>query len=167
MTKLLYKCRTYLIHLNMRGCQYISQPSFTSIGECCNLQDLNFSQCISINVSTPHHNMRGCQYISQPSFTSIGECCNLQDLNFSQCISINVSTPHHNMRGCQYISQPSFTSIGECCNLQDLNFSQCISINVSTLHLTCEVVNTSHSRRSPVLGSVVIYRTSTSHSVSV
>lgn len=55
VTKLLYKCRPYLIHLNMRGCQFVTEPSFTSISECSNLQDLNFSECMGLNVSTSCH----------------------------------------------------------------------------------------------------------------
>lgn len=47
----LQKCRPYLVHLNLRQCYTIHWPSFKAIAECANLQDLNLSECKSVNVS--------------------------------------------------------------------------------------------------------------------
>lgn len=49
--KLLFKCRPYLVHLNLRGCEQITANTFFSIRECRNLQDLNLSECPAVNVS--------------------------------------------------------------------------------------------------------------------
>ena len=49
--RLLQKCRPYLVHLNIRGCQQISFPTFQCIRECRNLQDLNLSECPALSVT--------------------------------------------------------------------------------------------------------------------
>ena len=51
-TRLLGKCRPYLVHLNLRGCQLLTSTIFYSIRECKNLQDLNLSECPAVNVSS-------------------------------------------------------------------------------------------------------------------
>lgn len=50
-TKLLSKCRPYLIHLSMRGCSQLHSATFTALSECRNLQDLNLSECKGLDVS--------------------------------------------------------------------------------------------------------------------
>ena len=47
---LLPKARMYLIHLNMRECEHLKRPAFISISECRNIQDLNLSGCLGLDV---------------------------------------------------------------------------------------------------------------------
>ena len=53
-SKLLAKCRPYLVHLNLRGCNRITSNTFHCVRQCRNLQDLNLSECNAVNVSTLH-----------------------------------------------------------------------------------------------------------------
>ncbi|XP_072327431.1 F-box and leucine-rich repeat protein 13 isoform X1 [Scyliorhinus torazame] len=40
--------RTFVMHLNLRGCNNVSWATFKSISDCRNLQDLNLTQCTSL-----------------------------------------------------------------------------------------------------------------------
>ena len=95
-TKLLSKCRPYLIHLSMRGCTQLQSSTFLSISECRNLQDLNLSQCKGLDVST------NIQDLNLPQCKGLDVSTNIQDLNLPQCKGLDVST-----------------------NIQDLNLPQC------------------------------------------
>lgn len=50
--RLLYKARPYLIHLNLRECQHLKQATFVSVSQCRNIQDLNLSGCLGLDVSS-------------------------------------------------------------------------------------------------------------------
>ncbi len=43
--KMIKSCRPYLKQLNLRGAYRITQPSFSYISGCHNIQDLNLSEC--------------------------------------------------------------------------------------------------------------------------
>ena len=58
-TRLLSKCRPYLVHLNLRGCTRLTDNAFFAIRECRNLQDLNLSECTAVNV---RHQFSICYY---------------------------------------------------------------------------------------------------------
>ncbi|XP_050781491.1 dynein regulatory complex subunit 6 isoform X4 [Gopherus flavomarginatus] len=51
LINILKKWRPYVVRLNLRGCSSLHWPSFKSISECKNLQDLNVSECQGLNIS--------------------------------------------------------------------------------------------------------------------
>jgi hypothetical protein len=50
LTKIVQKCRPYVLHLNVRHCWKITKQSFLSISGCRNIQDLNISDCKGLTV---------------------------------------------------------------------------------------------------------------------
>ncbi|XP_052285316.1 dynein regulatory complex subunit 6-like isoform X3 [Dreissena polymorpha] len=145
VTKLLYKCRPYLIHLNMRACQFISEPSFMSISECCNLQDLNFSQCLGLDDEKLKLVAKGCKILLylNLSHTSITDaslrtlakyCNNLQYLSLAHCKKFSdrgllylssgknsKKLDYLDISGCLQITPDGFKNLANgCTNLQTL-----------------------------------------------
>ena len=51
VSKIVQKCRPYVLHLNVRHCWKITKQSFLSITGCRNIQDLNISDCKGLTVS--------------------------------------------------------------------------------------------------------------------
>ncbi|XP_075923115.1 F-box and leucine-rich repeat protein 13 isoform X3 [Petromyzon marinus] len=50
VSRLLRRCRPFLLHLSLRGCTTIGPPAFRAVSECKNLQDLNLSECMGLTV---------------------------------------------------------------------------------------------------------------------
>ncbi|XP_060578635.1 F-box and leucine-rich repeat protein 13-like isoform X2 [Ruditapes philippinarum] len=145
VTKLLYKCRPYLIHLNMRSCQFVSEPSFTSISECSNLQDLNFSECLGLNDEVMKLVAKGCKIllylnlshtkITDASLRTIAKyCSNLQYLSLAHCKKFtdrgllylssgknSKKLDYLDVSGCLQITPDGFKNLSQgCTNLQTL-----------------------------------------------
>lgn len=145
VTKLLFKCRPYLIHLNMRGCQFVSEPSFTSISECSNLQDLNFSECMGLNDEMLKLVAKGCKIllylnishtnITDASLRTIAKyCSNLQYLSLAHCKKFtdrgllylssgknSKKLDYLDVSGCLQITPDGFKNLSQgCTNLQTL-----------------------------------------------
>ncbi|XP_053377632.1 dynein regulatory complex subunit 6-like isoform X5 [Mercenaria mercenaria] len=145
VTKLLYKCRPYLIHLNMRSCQFVSEPSFTSISECSNLQDLNFSECVGLNDEMLKLVAKGCKIllylnvshtnITDASLRTIAKyCSNLQYLSLAHCKKFtdrgllylssgknSKKLDYLDVSGCLQITPDGFKNLSQgCTNLQTL-----------------------------------------------
>lgn len=145
VTKLLYKCRPYLIHLNMRGCQFVSEPSFVSISECSNLQDLNFSECMGLNDEMLKLVAKGCKILLylNISHTNITDatlrtvakyCSNLQYLSLAHCKKFSdrgllylasgknsKKLDYLDVSGCLQITPDGFKNLSSgCTNIQTL-----------------------------------------------
>ncbi|XP_006266653.2 F-box and leucine-rich repeat protein 13 [Alligator mississippiensis] len=60
VVNILQKWRTYVLRLNLRGCSSLHWPSFKSIGECKNLQDINLSECRELNDESMRLISEGC-----------------------------------------------------------------------------------------------------------
>ncbi|WAR25340.1 DRC6-like protein, partial [Mya arenaria] len=145
VTKLLYKCRPYLIHLNMRGCMFISEPSFISISECSNLQDLNFSECTGLNDEHLKLVAKGCKIllylnishtlVTDASLRTIAKnCSNLQYLSMAHCKKFtdrgllylsagknSKKLDYIDLSGCLQITPDGFKNLSNgCTNLQTL-----------------------------------------------
>ncbi|XP_033124856.1 dynein regulatory complex subunit 6-like [Anneissia japonica] len=60
---LLQKCRPYLLHLNLRGCNRLQKASFIAISRCKNLQDLNLSECSGVNDGIMREITEGCHIL--------------------------------------------------------------------------------------------------------
>ncbi|KAK2141506.1 hypothetical protein LSH36_1090g00105 [Paralvinella palmiformis] len=147
-TRLLGKCRPYLIHLNLRACDSITSSTFYAIRECRNLQDLNLSECPAINDDTLKMVAEGCKIllylnvshndITDASLRVISKSCgNLQYLSLAFCRKFTdkgMSYLSHgkcakrlvylDLSGCLQITPEGFRSLGEGCS-----FLQSIVLN--------------------------------------
>ncbi|XP_063783067.1 F-box and leucine-rich repeat protein 13 isoform X2 [Pseudophryne corroboree] len=56
----LRKCRPFVIRLNLRRCSSLHWSTFKGIGECRNLQDLNVSECQTLNDEAMRVICEGC-----------------------------------------------------------------------------------------------------------
>lgn len=179
VTKLLYKCRPYLIHLNMRGCHYLTQPSFISIGECCNLQDLNFSECIGINDEMLKLVAKGCKillylnishtHITDASLRTIAKyCSNLQFLSLAHCKKFtdrglqylasgknSEKLDYLDLSGCLQITPGGFKNLASgCVNLQSLLLNDFPTLNddcLAPISTRCIKLHTLSFLGSPLL----------------
>lgn len=108
ITSLIQKCRPFLCHLNIRGCDFLLRRALTSIGDCHNLQDLNVSYCQTVDDQIMKDISAGCAsllYVNM-AHTNISDasirylsrnCSSLQYLNIAHCTNIS-------NRGLQYLS---------------------------------------------------------------
>ncbi|XP_061187510.1 F-box and leucine-rich repeat protein 13-like isoform X3 [Saccostrea echinata] len=126
-TKLLSKCRPYLIHLSMRGCSQLRSPTFMALSECRNLQDLNLSECKGLDDESLKLVVKGCKiilylnlshtFITDASLRTISKYChNVQYMSLAYCKKFSD-------RGLQYLSA------GKCSKkLEYLDLSGCLQI---------------------------------------
>lgn len=126
-TRLLAKCRPYLIHLNLRGCLKVTEPTFVSISECRNLQDLNLSECKGLNDEHMKVVAKGCKIllylnisrtaITDASLRTISKyCANLQFLSMASCRK-------YTDKGLQYLSSGKNSK-----KLEYLDLSGCLQV---------------------------------------
>uniref|UniRef100_A0A0B6Z5N4 F-box domain-containing protein n=1 Tax=Arion vulgaris TaxID=1028688 RepID=A0A0B6Z5N4_9EUPU len=126
-TRLLFKARPYLIHLNMRACHYLRRPTFVSVSECRNLQDLNLSECSGLDDDAMKVVTKGCKIllylniahtnVTDASLRAIStHCMNLQYLSLAFCSKFTDN-------GFLYLSS------GQCHKkLQYLDISGCLQV---------------------------------------
>nr|XP_014436316.1 dynein regulatory complex subunit 6 isoform X2 [Pelodiscus sinensis] len=127
--KILKKWRPYVIRLNLRACSALHWPSFKSISECKNLQDLNVSECKGLNDESMRLISEGCPallYLNL-SYTDITNgtlrllsrsFSNLQYLSLAYCRKFTD-------KGLQYLGSGK-----GCHKLIYLDLSGCIQISV-------------------------------------
>ncbi|XP_074980603.1 F-box and leucine-rich repeat protein 13 isoform X9 [Caretta caretta] len=125
---ILKKWRPYVVRLNLRGCS-LHWPSFKSISECKNLQDLNVSECQGLNDESMRLISEGCPallYLNL-SYTDITNgtlkllsrsFSNLQYLSLAYCRKFTD-------KGLQYLGSGK-----GCHKLIYLDLSGCIQISV-------------------------------------
>lgn len=105
---LIHKCRPFICHLNLRGCDFFLPRTLKMIADCKNLQDLNLSQCKAVADDVIKEISLGCSSllyvnisdteISDASLRYLSRNCNsLQYLNMAHCQSIT-------NRGLHYLS---------------------------------------------------------------
>ncbi|KAJ8301176.1 hypothetical protein KUTeg_020163 [Tegillarca granosa] len=153
-TKLMAKCRPYLIHLNLRACPLISEPTFTTISECRNLQDVNFSECKGLNDETLKTVVKGCKIllylnVSHTGITDSGlrtiskYCQNVQYLSIAFCKRFsdrglsylatgknNKKLEYVDMSGCLQITPLGFKNFANgCVNVQQLYLNEFPTLN--------------------------------------
>ncbi|XP_072198828.1 F-box and leucine-rich repeat protein 13 isoform X1 [Excalfactoria chinensis] len=129
VVNILQKRRPCVLRLNLRGCYSLHWPSFKSISECRNLQDLNLSECQGLNDESMRIISEGCRsllYLNL-SYTNITNGTlqllsrnfpNLQYLSLAHCRKFTD-------KGLQYLG----TGTG-CHKLIYLDLSGCIQISV-------------------------------------
>nr|XP_025953419.1 dynein regulatory complex subunit 6 [Dromaius novaehollandiae] len=129
VVNILQKWRPYVFRLNLRGCYSLHWPSFKSISECKNLQDLNLSECQGLNDDSMRIISEGCPsllYLNL-SYTDITNGTlrllsrsfpNLQYLSLAHCRKFTD-------KGLQYLG-----SGRGCHKLIYLDLSGCIQISV-------------------------------------
>ncbi|XP_036374403.1 dynein regulatory complex subunit 6 [Megalops cyprinoides] len=96
VVQVLQKYRPFVVHLNMRGCSLLQWPSLTCISDCRNLQELNLSECASVNDEAVGKIVEGCSVllylnlsytaITNSSFRALSRCClSLRYLSLAYC----------------------------------------------------------------------------------
>ncbi|XP_074726008.1 F-box and leucine-rich repeat protein 13 [Strix uralensis] len=145
VVNILQKWRPYVLHLNLRGCYSLHWPTFKSISECKNLQDLNLSECQGLNDESMRLISEGCRallYLNL-SYTDITDGTlrllsssfpNLQYLSLAHCrkftdkglLYLGTGKGCHkliylDLSGCIQISVDGFRNIARgCSGIQDL-----------------------------------------------
>ncbi|NXI65787.1 DRC6 protein, partial [Anseranas semipalmata] len=129
VVNILQKWRPCVLRLNLRGCYSLHWPSFKSISECKNLQDLNLSECQELNDESMRLISEGCRallYLNL-SYTNITNGTlqllsrsfpNLQYLSLAHCRKFTD-------KGLQYLGSGT-----GCHRLIYLDLSGCIQISV-------------------------------------
>lgn len=132
-SRLLYKARPYLIHLNLRDCQHLKRPTFVSVSECRNIQDLNLSGCLGLDDETLKLVAKGCKILLylNLSYTNLTDaslravakyCMNLQYMSLAFCGKFSD-------RGLLYLAT------GKCAKrLEYLDMSGCLQVTPQGFH---------------------------------
>ncbi|XP_026723811.1 dynein regulatory complex subunit 6 [Athene cunicularia] len=145
VVNILQKWRPYVLHLNFRGCYSLHWPTFKSISECKNLQDLNLSECQGLNDESMRLVSEGCRALLYLNllYTDITDGTlrllsssfpNLQYLSLAHCrkftdkglLYLGTGKGCHkliylDLSGCIQISVDGFRNIARgCSGIQDL-----------------------------------------------
>ncbi|XP_050412952.2 dynein regulatory complex subunit 6-like isoform X2 [Patella vulgata] len=178
-TRLLYKARPYLLHLNLRAAKHISQPTFTSVSECRNLQDLNLSECSALDDEMLTVLVKGCLILlylnvshtklTDASLRSIAKyCSNVQYLSLAFCAKFsdrgmmylasgkcNKKLEYLDLSGCLQLTPEGFRNLANgCTNLKTMLFNEFPTLNddcVVTLADKCPKINAVSFLGSPLL----------------
>ncbi|KAL3853207.1 hypothetical protein ACJMK2_016766 [Sinanodonta woodiana] len=179
VTKLLLKCRPYLMHLNMRGCQQLSEISFISLAQCRNLQDLNLSDCLGVNDETIKIVAKRCKILLylNLSYTSITDasirtiakwCSNLQYLSMAFCKNFtdrgllylacgkcSKKLNYIDLSGCLQLTPDGFKNLSSgCTSLQTLMMNDFPTLNddcILPVAENCSKISTVSFLGSPLL----------------
>ncbi|XP_063407958.1 F-box and leucine-rich repeat protein 13-like isoform X2 [Mytilus trossulus] len=178
-TKHLMKWRPYLIHVNLRGCTKLGEPTFRGISECRNLQDLNLSQCTGVNDDSMKIALQGCKILLylNVSLTNITDATlrniskfsqHLQFLSLAYCKSFtdrglmylasakcSKKLEYLDISGCLQITPDGFKGLANgCINLQTLiinDFPTLTDECVIALANKCTKIHTVSVLGSPLL----------------
>ncbi|XP_033647170.1 dynein regulatory complex subunit 6-like isoform X3 [Asterias rubens] len=151
--KLLQTCRPYLLHLNLRGCDSLTKPSYVAIGQCRNLQDLNLSECGGVNDDMMKDIAEGCQTLLylNISHTNITDATlrllgrwsrNLQYMSLAYCRRFSDKGLQYlangrgcrklvylDLSGCPQITVTGYKNIANgCSNIQSLCVNDCATL---------------------------------------
>ncbi|XP_070192734.1 F-box and leucine-rich repeat protein 13-like isoform X2 [Littorina saxatilis] len=179
VTSLLPKARMYLIHLNMRDCLHLKQPSFTSVSECRNIQDLNLSGCLGVDDETLKLVAKGCKIllylnISHTNLTDAAlravakYCMNLQFLSLAFCGKFSdrgllylatgkcaKKLEYIDLSGCLQVTPQGFQNLANgCFNITTLildEFPTLLDESVMIMTEKCHKIHTVSFLGSPLL----------------
>ncbi|XP_039616960.1 dynein regulatory complex subunit 6 [Polypterus senegalus] len=171
VVRILQKYRPYIIHLNLRSCSSLQWTSFKCVSECRNLQDLNLSQCASVNDETIKMIAEGCPTllylnlsytdVTDGTIRMLSRCClNLQYLSLSYSRKFTDKGLQYlvtgkgchkliylDLSGCTQISVDGFRYIAEACSLlQQLEMN-----SVPTLTDSCIMALTSKCQQVKII----------------
>ncbi|XP_048257618.1 dynein regulatory complex subunit 6-like isoform X5 [Haliotis rufescens] len=178
-TRLLFKSRPYLIHLNLRGCQHLTKPTFITVSECRNIQDLNLSECNGLDDETLKLVTKGCRILlylnishtnlTDASLRAIAKNCNyLQYLSLAFCVKFSdrgllylasgkcsKKLEYLDLSGCLQITPQGFKNLSNGCNnLQTIVLNEFPTLNdecVIALAENCTKIHTVSFLGSPLL----------------
>nr|XP_009296243.1 F-box/LRR-repeat protein 13 isoform X2 [Danio rerio] len=192
--------RVYVISVNLCGCNMVQRLSFRRIstftfiyqttafifcfvnlikiqntfvfkGQCRNLQELDLSECPTVNDENMKMILEGCQsllslnlactHIANATIKVLARCCvMLRSLNLAYCIHFSdkglqyLTTGtgcrrlrHLNLSGCSQITVDGFTSVAETCN----SLQQIVLNDLPTLTDICVQVLVSRCRMLTVI----------------
>ncbi|XP_057295993.1 dynein regulatory complex subunit 6-like isoform X1 [Hydractinia symbiolongicarpus] len=182
ITSLIQKCRPFLCHLNIRGCNFLHPIALKSIGDCRNLQDLNISNCPNVSDEIIKEITVGCPSllyvnmsrteISDASLRHLSRDCNsLQYLNIAHCANISNRGLHYlasgkgsqkliylDMSGCDQITRDGFKMLSKgCVRLNSIYLNEMPSLNddaVEALMTECKNLRMLSMLHSPLLTDV-------------
>ncbi|XP_007889087.2 dynein regulatory complex subunit 6 [Callorhinchus milii] len=164
VTYLLRQYRPYAIHLSLRSCTNLSWPSFKSVSECRNLQDLNLSGCAGLTDEYLAVILENCSSIlflnlsyttiSDVSMRTLSKCClNLQYLSVAFCRRFSDRGLNYlasgkgchrliylDLSGCTQISVKGFKALSIACN----EVQHLIINDMATLTDSCIVALVAH-----------------------
>ncbi|KAJ0029252.1 hypothetical protein NQD34_004249 [Periophthalmus magnuspinnatus] len=128
--QILQMYRPFVVHLNLRGCTFLTWPSIKCVSECRNLQELNLSECSNITDVMVQKLTKGCPgllylNLSATNITNQAlrelsrNCLNLQYLSVAYC--------------CRFTDQGFlYLTTGRGCHtLVHLNVSGCTQVRLS------------------------------------
>ncbi|XP_055078559.1 dynein regulatory complex subunit 6 [Periophthalmus magnuspinnatus] len=128
--QILQMYRPFVVHLNLRGCTFLTWPSIKCVSECRNLQELNLSECSNITDVMVQKLTKGCPgllylNLSATNITNQAlrelsrNCLNLQYLSVAYC--------------CRFTDQGFlYLTTGRGCHtLVHLNVSGCTQMTVN------------------------------------
>ncbi|XP_039373609.1 dynein regulatory complex subunit 6 isoform X5 [Mauremys reevesii] len=138
LINILKKWRPYVVRLNLRGCSSLHWPSFKSISECKNLQDLNVSECQGLNDESMRLISEGCPallYLNL-SYTDITNgtlrlLSRISDAGLRSFLEGSSGTKLRelNLTNCIHVTDASLMKIAQRChNLAYLNMRYCESV---------------------------------------
>ncbi|XP_071590100.1 F-box and leucine-rich repeat protein 13 isoform X2 [Heliangelus exortis] len=140
----LHKWRPCVLYLNLRGCNSLHWPSFRSISQCKNLQDLNLSECQGLTDESMRLITEGCRAllylnlsytdITDRTLRLLSSFTNLQYLSLAHCrkftdkglLYLGSGRGCHklmylDLSGCSQVSVDGFRNIANACSgIQDL-----------------------------------------------
>lgn len=176
---LLPKSRMYLIHLNMRDCEHLKRPAFTSVSECRNIQDLNLSGCLGLDDDAMTTVVKGCKILLylNVSHTNLTDgalravakyCLNLQFLSLAFDGKFSDRGLHYlatgkcakkleyiDLSGCLQITPLGFQNLANgCTNLTSLilnEFPTLLDDSITIMTEKCHKIHTVSFLGSPLL----------------
>ncbi|XP_041348601.1 dynein regulatory complex subunit 6-like isoform X2 [Gigantopelta aegis] len=169
-TRLLFKARPYMIHLNLRGCHHLTKPTFITVSECRNIQDLNLSECLGLDDETLKLMAKGCKILlylnvshtnlTDASLRALAKYCwNLQFLSLAFCCKFtdrgllylasgkcNRKLEYLDVSGCLQITPEGFRNLANgCSNLQSLILNEFPTLNDECIMAIAEKCTKLHS----------------------
>ena len=140
LQQIVHRCRPFLVHLNVRGCNELSPRGLSVIGECHNIQDVNLSECRSaLTADSLQQILTGCRgllYLNI-SYCDASDAClrvlsrhcpNLQHLSLAGCKAFTSRGLRHLSTGkgchkvvyldisdCTQLTTESLWAIGKAC----------------------------------------------------
>ncbi|KAM4676673.1 F-box and leucine-rich repeat protein 13 [Discoglossus pictus] len=163
VVNVLRKCRPYVMRLNLRKCSSLLWSTFKATSECKNLQDLNLSECQSLNDEAMKIICEGCTALLylNVSFTDITNATlrimsrnllNLQYLSLAQCRKFTDKGLQYlgsgkgchkliylDLSGCTQISIDGFKFLAAgCSSLQELHINEMYTLTDSCMLVLLE-----------------------------
>ncbi|XP_056907647.1 dynein regulatory complex subunit 6 isoform X1 [Takifugu flavidus] len=128
--QILRNYRTIVIHLNLRGCTSLNWPSFQSISECKNLQELNISECVHVTDMMVQKILKGCSFLLYLNLSKTHVTDKTLKELFRNCLNLQ----YLSLAYCNRVTDEGFLCLAKekvCYNLLYLDLSGCTQMTVN------------------------------------